>query len=50
MLFRSEKLAAHIGQLEEEMYRAAEELEFERAAELRDEIAALRQELVGFAG
>ena len=45
-----EKLAAHIGQLEEEMYRAAEELEFERAAELRDEIAALRQELVGFAG
>jgi excinuclease ABC subunit B len=45
-----EKLAAHIGNLEEEMYRAAEKLEFERAAELRDEIAALRQELVGFAG
>ena len=45
-----EKLAAHIGNLEEEMYRAAEKLEFERAAELRDEIATLRQELVGFAG
>ncbi|NLK09147.1 MAG: excinuclease ABC subunit UvrB [Firmicutes bacterium] len=45
-----DKLAAHIGKLEEEMYRAAELLEFERAAGLRDEIAALRQELVGFAG
>ncbi|NMB11732.1 MAG: excinuclease ABC subunit UvrB [Firmicutes bacterium] len=45
-----EKLAAHISALEEEMYQAAEKLEFERAAELRDEIAALRQELVGFAG
>jgi excinuclease ABC subunit B len=45
-----EKLAAHISDLEEEMYEAAEKLEFERAAELRDEIAVLRQELVGFAG
>lgn len=45
-----EKLAARIGQLEEEMYRAAELLEFEEAAKLRDEIALLREELVGFAG
>ncbi|NMB24667.1 MAG: excinuclease ABC subunit UvrB [Firmicutes bacterium] len=45
-----EKLAARIGQLEEEMYRAAELLEFEQAAKLRDEIALLREELVGFAG
>lgn len=45
-----EKLAAHISQLEEEMYQAADRLEFERAAELRDEIAVLRRELVGFAG
>ena len=45
-----DKLAARIGQLEEEMYRAAELLEFEQAAKLRDEIALLREELVGFAG
>lgn len=45
-----EKLAEHIARLEEEMYKAAEKLEFERAAELRDEIADLRQELVGLAG
>ncbi|MGI6566381.1 MAG: excinuclease ABC subunit UvrB [Limnochordia bacterium] len=45
-----EKLAEYISQLEEEMYKAAEKLEFERAAELRDEIAELRQELIGFAG
>ena len=45
-----EELAAHISRLEEEMYEAADKLEFERAAELRDEIAVLRQELIGFAG
>ena len=45
-----EKLAEYIAQLEKEMYEAAEKLEFERAAELRDEIAELREELIGFAG
>ncbi len=45
-----EKLADHIKELEKEMYAAAEKLEFERAAELRDQIAELRKELVGFAG
>ncbi len=35
--------AKHIKRLEEEMYRHARELEFEQAAKLRDEIAALRE-------
>jgi len=43
-----EELAALIRELEEEMYQAARELAFERAAELRDQIRALRQELHGF--
>ncbi|NLA58735.1 MAG: excinuclease ABC subunit B, partial [Firmicutes bacterium] len=45
-----EQLADYIAQLEKEMYEAAEKLEFERAAELRDQIAELRKELIGFAG
>ena len=35
--------------LEQEMYAAAEELRFEYAAKLRDEIRQLRRELVGMA-
>ena len=34
--------------LEEEMYTAAEELRFEYAAKLRDEIKELRRELLAF--
>ena len=41
-----EKLAI---MLEEEMFQAAEELRFEYAAKLRDEIKALRRELMAFA-
>jgi excinuclease ABC subunit B len=37
-------------QLEEEMFAAAEELRFEYAAKLRDEIKELRRELVALAG
>jgi hypothetical protein len=36
-----------IAHLEEEMYKAAEELEFEKAARLRDRIQALRNEAEG---
>jgi excinuclease ABC subunit B len=36
-----------IRQLEEEMYKAAEDLEFERAAMLRDQLAALRKDAGG---
>jgi len=36
--------------LEKEMYAAAENLEFERAAELRDRIAELKKELLGISG
>jgi excinuclease ABC subunit B len=36
-----------IRKLEAEMYRHARELEFERAAELRDEIERLREEGLG---
>jgi excinuclease ABC subunit B len=37
-------------ELEEEMFAAAEELRFEYAAKLRDEIKELRRELVSAAG
>ena len=36
-------LAKKIGQLEKQMYQHARDLEFERAAELRDEIARIRE-------
>ena len=41
-----EDLDRHVGTLEKEMRRAARDLEFERAAEIRDQINQLRQELV----
>ncbi len=37
------ELAAEIKRLEKEMFTAASELEFERAAEIRDRVAALRE-------
>jgi len=40
-----EDLERELVSLEEEMFQAAEELHFERAAELRDAIKAIRQEL-----
>ncbi|HKM42864.1 MAG TPA: excinuclease ABC subunit UvrB [Limnochordia bacterium] len=39
------EVIALIGELEEEMYRAAQDLDFERAAELRDEIKEIRIEM-----
>lgn len=42
----AEEIAERIKALEQEMFAAAEELEFERAAELRDEIAELREILL----
>jgi len=42
-----EDVMKRIRKLENEMYRCARELEFERAAELRDEIERLRKEGLG---
>ena len=42
-----EEIMKRIRKLETEMYRHARELEFERAAELRDEIERLRHEGLG---
>lgn len=39
------EIAQHIKELETEMFDAAKELDFERAAELRDEINSLRKEM-----
>jgi excinuclease ABC subunit B len=36
--------------LEEEMFQAAEELRFEYAAKLRDEIKSIRRDLAAFPG
>jgi excinuclease ABC subunit B len=41
------ELADLVKKLESEMFAAAKELEFERAAKIRDEIRALRKELLG---
>jgi excinuclease ABC subunit B len=43
-----EKLIQRIKRLEQEMYRHARDLEFEEAARLRDEIARLREDGLGF--
>jgi len=45
-----EELERLVVELEEEMLAAAEELRFEYAAKLRDEIKELRRELLAFAG
>jgi len=44
------ELAKQIQQLERDMREAAKELEFERAAELRDRIRLLREHLLGASG
>jgi len=44
---RPEQLAKLIRELEAEMFEAAKNLEFERAAQIRDEIKELRRELTG---
>ncbi len=41
------ELAREIQRLEKEMYRCAENLEFEQAARLRDRIAQLREQMLG---
>ncbi len=46
---RPEHAARHIAELEKRMYRHAENLEFEEAARLRDEIQALREQCFGLA-
>jgi len=46
----AEELAKYIQELEKEMFDCAKRLEFERAAELRDEIEALRSTLLEFTG
>ena len=45
-----EELEKLVIELEEEMFAAAEELRFEYAAKLRDEIKELRRELTAIAG
>jgi len=44
-----EQLASHIKKLEEQMYRHAQDLEFEEAARLRDQIKTLRERAFGMA-
>jgi excinuclease ABC subunit B len=46
---RPEEIEKLVVSLEEEMYAAAEELRFEYAAKLRDEIKELRRELLAAA-
>jgi excinuclease ABC subunit B len=51
LAFKSEgELAAHIGRLEAEMRAAAANLEFEKAAALRDQLKTLRQPGLALAG
>jgi len=41
------ELASHIKKLEKQMYKAAKELDFEGAAQLRDEVKTLKTNMVG---
>jgi len=41
------ELASHIKKLEKQMYKAAKDLDFEAAAQLRDEIKSLKTNMVG---
>ena len=45
--FSHEQVENILINLESEMYKAAEELDFERAAEIRDQIAKLKREFAG---
>ncbi|MGK5643678.1 UvrB/UvrC motif-containing protein, partial [Streptomyces sp. URMC 126] len=40
--FMAGRTGAHLRRLEQEMHRAAEEMEYERAARLRDDMEALK--------
>ncbi|WP_250657765.1 excinuclease ABC subunit UvrB [Alkalimarinus coralli] len=42
-----EELSKEISRLEDEMYRAASDLDFEKAAQLRDDVAALKEAVLG---
>jgi excinuclease ABC subunit B len=42
-----DQIAARLRVLEKQMYRHARDLEFEKAAQVRDEIALLRQDGLG---
>ena len=42
----AKELAEYIKSLEAQMFQAAEELEYERAAQLRDQISELREVLL----
>ncbi|MFX0044904.1 MAG: UvrB/UvrC motif-containing protein, partial [Candidatus Hermodarchaeota archaeon] len=46
--FEMEELADYIIDLEEQMKEAARNLEFEKAAKLRDEIMELRKRIEGY--
>ena len=48
--YRSEELPRAIQKLKKEMKKAAEQLEFERAAELRDRIRAMEEQEIGVRG
>ncbi len=48
--YRSEELPRAIQKLKKEMKKAAEQLEFERAAELRDRIRAMEEQEIGLRG
>lgn len=45
-IYTPEELAKEITRLENEMYRFAQELEFEKAGETRDKVAKLREQLI----
>jgi excinuclease ABC subunit B len=45
-LYHSDDILAEIDELEAQMQTAARALEFEKAAQLRDQIAALREQLM----
>jgi excinuclease UvrABC helicase subunit UvrB len=45
-LYHSEDILAEIDELETAMQTAARHLEFEKAAQLRDQISALRAQLI----
>ena len=42
-----EQLAKEISRLEDEMYQAASDLDFEKAAQLRDDVSALKEAVLG---
>ncbi|MGC3836088.1 UvrB/UvrC motif-containing protein [Moritella viscosa] len=45
-VFTPEELSKEIVRLEEQMYKYAQDLEFEKASETRDKVAKLREQLI----